>query len=52
MPRHSATGEPFADMSDETLRLVLRRRYRYAADTVADCQAAQAELRRRREATR
>lgn len=50
--RHTCTGERFRTMSDETLRKVLRRMHRFAADTVADQTAAQQELRRRREAKR
>lgn len=45
---HSTTGERFAKMSDETLRLVLRRKYRLAADTAADQIGAQRELQARR----
>ena len=45
---HSATGVRFRDMDDETLRKVLRRTYRFAADTTPDRQAAQTEVRRRK----
>ena len=49
---HSATGEAFAEMSIEQLRKVMRRTYRFAADTPADARSAQEELRSRRQGQR
>lgn len=50
LPTHSKTGEKFAEMSDETLLKIVRRVYKFAADTSADQRFAQTELRARREA--
>ena len=46
--RHHTTGERFRDMTDDTLRKVMRRTYRMAADNNQDARAAQNELRRRK----
>lgn len=45
---HHTTGERFRDMDSATLRKVVRRTYRFAADNNADQRSAQAELRRRK----
>jgi hypothetical protein len=46
--RHSTTGVRFREMDDETLRKVLRRTYRMAADSLDDRHSAKAELQRRK----
>lgn len=50
--RHSCTGERWRDMDVETLRKVMRRTHRFAADSAADQRAAQAELQRRKAAAK
>lgn len=46
--KHSLTGEKFRDMEPEKLRAVLRRTYKFAADSVRDQRYAQRELQHRR----
>lgn len=45
---HHHTGERFSQMDTDTLRRVMRRTYKFAADSNADQRGAQAELKTRK----